>query len=47
MARHYYTRNIICKIKVKNMKKKLKATKRKLKKKKDSLDILVDSSLVA
>lgn len=45
MARHYYVRNMVCKIRVKNMKRKLKKNLRKLKKR-DNLDFLVDSSLV-
>lgn len=45
MARHYYTRNMVCKVRVKNMKKNIKRTLRKLKKR-DNLDLLADSSLV-
>jgi hypothetical protein len=45
MARHYFTRNLICKIRVKNMKKRLRKTLKKLKRR-DSLDILVDASLI-
>jgi hypothetical protein len=45
MARHYFTRNLICKIRVKNMKKRLRKTLKKLKRR-DSLDIFVDASLI-
>lgn len=45
MARHYYARNMICKVRVKNMKKKLKITLRKIKKR-YNLDILPYASLV-
>lgn len=45
MARHYFTRNQICKIRVRSMKRKLKKTLIKLKKK-DNLDFLVEDSLV-
>jgi len=45
MRRHYYARNIVCKVRVKNMKKKLKRTLRKIKKR-DNLDLLDDASLV-
>ena len=44
MARHYFMRNQIAKIKVKNLKKKLKETLIKLKEK-DNLDLLDDASL--
>jgi len=45
MTRHYYTRNMVCKIRVKNMKKKLKKTLEKLKKK-DNIQFFSKSSLV-
>lgn len=45
MARHYYARNMVCKVRVKNMKKKLKRAIRKLKKR-DNLELLVDASFV-
>jgi len=45
MARHYYTRNWISKIKVRNMKKKLKKTIIK-RKKRYNLDFLVDASFI-
>jgi len=46
MAMHYYARNMVCKVRVKNMKKKFKRTLRKLKKR-DNLDLLEDAYLVA
>ena len=46
MARHYYARNMVCKVRVNNMEKKLKKTLRKLKNK-DIMDLIVDASLVA
>jgi len=45
MGRHYYARNMVSKVRVKNMKKKLKRALRKLKKR-DNLDLLADPSLV-
>jgi hypothetical protein len=45
MERHYFTRNLICKIRVKNMKKRLRKTLKKLKRR-DSLALLVDAPLI-
>ena len=45
MVRHYYTRNMVCNVRFKNMKKKLKKTLKKLKKM-DNIDLLADASLV-
>jgi hypothetical protein len=45
MARHYFTRNLICKIRVKNMKKRLRNDLKKLKRR-YSLDLLADASLI-
>lgn len=44
-ARHYYTRNCICKIRVRKMKRRLKKTLIKLKNR-DKLDFLDDASLI-
>jgi len=45
VARHYYTRNWINKIRVRNLKKKLKKTLIKLRKR-DNLDFFSDASLI-
>ena len=45
MARHYFTRNLICKIRLKNMKKRLRKSLKKPKRR-DSLDILDVASLI-
>ena len=44
MARHYFTRNQIAKVRVKNLRKKLKETLIKLKEK-YNLDLLAEASL--
>ena len=44
MTRHYFTRNQIAKVRVKNLRKKLKETLIKLKEK-DNLDLLAEDSL--
>ena len=46
MARHYYARNMVSRVKVKNMNRKLKKALKKLKKR-DNLNLLADASLVA
>jgi hypothetical protein len=45
MAIHYFTRNMICKIRLKNMKKRLRKSLKKLKRR-DSLDIFYYESLI-
>lgn len=45
LARHHYARNMVSKARVKIMKRKLKKTLRRFKKR-DSLNLLVDASLV-
>ena len=44
MVRHYFTRNKIAKVRVKNLRKKLKETLIKIKEK-DNLDLLAEASL--
>jgi len=46
MARHYYARYMVSRVKVKNMKGKLKKTLKKLKKR-ENLDLLADAYLMA
>ena len=46
MARHYYARNMVSRVKVKYMKGKLKKSLKKIKKR-EIFDILDDASLVA
>ena len=46
MAMHYYTRNKVSQIRIKQLKKKLKKTLMR-QKEKDKIDMLVEASLIA